>query len=146
MTKNTKKIILFNIALLFLAISIIVLYLFNKGPDDVSRRGGIEATPDELYTSYIKDSVLAHKKYDGKVLRITGEVSEVTQNAQKQQIVLLKTSNSGGNINCTMEVAIPNIKAGDMVTIKGICSGMGQGDVDLGILGDVYLTRSIISN
>ena len=27
------------------------------------------------------------------------------------------------------------------VTLKGICTGMGMGDADLGIMGDVYLVR-----
>jgi hypothetical protein len=26
-------------------------------------------------------------------------------------------------------------------TLKGICTGMGMGDADLGIMGDVYLLR-----
>lgn len=145
MAKNTKKIILFNIGILLIAVAVIGYYMYNKGPVDVKSSRGIEATSNELYTSYTTDSVSAHKKYDDKVLKVTGEVSEVSQNTQKQQVILLKTSTSGGYINCTMEEAGPNVKAGDMVTVKGICSGIGQGDVDLGILGDVYLTRSFIS-
>lgn len=145
MTRNTKKIVLFNIALLLIVGAVIGYYMYNKGPVDVKSSKGIEATPNELYTSYTKDSIAAHKKYDDKVLKVTGEVTEISQNTQKQQIILIKTSSEGGYINCTMEESVPNVKAGDTITIKGICNGIGQGDPDLGILGDVYLTRSFIS-
>jgi len=145
MTKNTKKEILLNVAVLIVVAMIIGYYFFNKGPLDVRSQDGIVATPTELYTYYITDSMKAHKKFDDKVIRIKGEVSEVTENTQKKQVVIFKTASSGGNINCTMEEAIPGIKKGDVVEIKGICNGLGQGDPDLGIMGDVYLTRSFIS-
>ena len=144
MTRNTKKIVLFNIAVLLIVGAAIGYYMYNKGPVDVKSSKGIEATPNELYTSYTKDSVSAHKKYDDKVLKVTGEVSEI-KNIQKQQVILIKTSTEGGYINCTMEESVSNVKAGDTITIKGICNGIGQGEPDLGILGDVYLTRSFIT-
>ena len=131
--------------MILVACGIFGYYMYNKGPIDVKSSTGVKATPDELYTSYTTDSISAHKKYDDKVLSVKGEVKEITQNSQKQQVILLKTSSSGGYINCTMEESISNVKPGDSVTVKGLCNGIGQGDADLGIPGDVYLTRSFIS-
>ncbi|MEJ7626459.1 MAG: hypothetical protein WKF35_06330 [Ferruginibacter sp.] len=143
---STKKIILLSAAILFVAVFIIGYYLYNKGPVDVKNQEGIEATPNELYTFYVKDSVAAHQKYDDKVLRITGEITEITQNALNQPVILLKTSSTGGNINCTMDEPVKGLSKGNVVTIKGVCNGIGQGDDELGIPGDVYLTRSIIAD
>jgi len=145
MKASTKKIILFSAAILFITVSIIGYYLYNKGPVDIKNQAGIEATPNELYTFYVKDSVAAHQKYDDKVLKITGEIAEITKNALQQPIILIKTSISGGNINCTMDEPVTGLSKGNIITIKGVCNGIGQGDEELGIPGDVYLTRSIIA-
>jgi len=120
--------------------------MYNEGPVNIVDGKAIEVNPDALYTSYTTDSVAAHKNYDGKIVTLTGEVSAVTENTQKQQVILIKTSAAGGHINCTMEQPALEISAGSIISVKGICSGMGQGDADLGIAGDVYLIRSIIAN
>lgn len=145
MTKNTIIILLTTI-LLLVAAAVIGYYFFNKGPVNIEKSKGIEATSNELYTSYTKDPEGARKKYDGKVIKVTGLISDILENTQKQQVILLKTSNPGGNINCTMEVFDANFKQGNIAIIKGVCHGLGQGDPDVGILGDVYVTRSVISN
>jgi hypothetical protein len=145
MTGKTKKIILITIAILVIAAVSIGYYMYNRGPVNVNNSSGLPINAGALYTAYTADSVAARKKYDEKILEVTGQISEIKQNTQDQQVILLKTSSEGGYINCTMEVPASNLKVSDHVIIKGICSGIGQGDPDLGILGDVYLTRSIIS-
>lgn len=146
MKKNTRNIVLFAAGLVFLTGALIAVNMYNEGPVNVAASKAIEANPVTLYTSYLTDSVSAHKSYDGKIVKLTGEVSGVSENTQNQQVILIKTSAAGGNINCTMEKGSAGITAGTMITVKGICSGMGQGDADLGIAGDVYLTRTIIVN
>ncbi len=146
MKTNTRNIILFSAVLVFLIGALVAFNMYNEGPVNVAKGNAIQANPVSLYTSYTTDSVTAHKTYDGKIVELTGEVSGITENTQKQQVILLKTSAGGGNINCTMEQAAPDIKVGSMIKVKGICSGLGQGDADLGIAGDVYLTRTIMAN
>jgi len=58
--------------------------------------------------------------------------------------ILLKTGTEDASVNCTMEEDAKNITANSQVSIKGICSGIGQGDEELGIRADVYLTRCIL--
>jgi hypothetical protein len=43
-----------------------------------------------------------------------------------------------------MDIPVPHVKPGDAIVIKGLCSGLGGGDPDLGILGDVYITRATL--
>jgi hypothetical protein len=146
MKKNTRHFNLWAGCIVFLAGALIAFNMYNKGPVDVAQSKAIEVDPVQLYNAYITDSVAAHKNYDGKIVILTGEVSGISENTQKQQVILIKTSATGGNINCTMDKAVPNVVAGRKLTVKGMCSGIGQGDADLGISGDVYLTRTIVIN
>ena len=146
MRKSIRNIILFFTGLVFLIGALIAFNMYNEGPVNVADGKAIQVNPISLYSFYTTDSVTAHKTYDGKIIQLTGEVSGITENTQKQQVILIKTSAAGGNINCTMEQLAAGIKEGSMISVKGICGGLGQGDADLGIAGDVYLTRTIMVN
>ena len=145
MNRNLKKAIIIGILATGLAAAGIGYYLYNKGPVNVASSSGIPVTSDALYSAYLADTTTAQKNYSGKILEVTGEIKEISLNQQNEQVILVKTGTEGGHINCTMENNHANLTIGQKVTVKGICSGMGAGDPDLGIMGDVYLTRSVLS-
>jgi len=144
MAGKTKKLILISIAILALTGGAVGYYMYNKGPRDVRSASGIKINADALYTIFATDSTEAKKKYTDKIVQVTGEITEVSTNLQQQKVVLLKTAVEGAHINSTLEIADENLHAGQTITLKGIASGMGQGDADLGIPGDVYLIRCYI--
>ena len=74
-------------------------------------------------------------------MEVSGEITQASMNQQHQQIILLKTNVSGGSVNCTMEEKANNIKAGDSIVLKGICSSYMGGNMDMGLPGDVFLSR-----
>lgn len=119
-------------------------YAYNKGPRDIRNAKGIEATATELYSLYDADTSAAQKKYSGQVIIVSGQVAEVMLNQKGEKVVLLKSSSEGAYINCTLEENNGELKPGGSVKLKGLCSGIGQGDADLGIKGDVYLNRCVI--
>ena len=127
-----------------LAIATVGYYLYNKGPVDVKNSNAIKVSAADLYKEFISDSTIALKKYAGKVLLAKGQVSSVSSNQQKEKVILLKTTADGAFINCTMDEDPGNININDEVNIKGICSGIGQGDEELGIKADVYLTTCLL--
>ena len=137
-----------NILILLLLAALLAVvfgyYLFNKGPLDVRNSDAIKANAIELYEQFNTDSTAALNKYSGKILQVTGKVTAVSFNQEKQKVILLKTNISGASVNCTLEEDPGEINPGETVNIKGICSGIGQGDEDLGIKGDVYLTRCFL--
>ena len=139
-----KKSILVTLLLVVCLAAAIGYYLFNKGPVDVKNSASIKTTATELYKLFDTDSSEALKKYSGKILQVTGTVAAVSFNQKKEKIILLKTDTGGASINCTLEEDPGEMKLDDKVDIKGICSGIGQGDEDLGIKGDVYLTRCFL--
>ena len=141
MKKSAKKSIILFILLLALTGAGICYYLYNKGPVDVQESSSVKTNAATLYDLYIKDTATAQTKYSGKILEVSGEIHDISVNQQQKKILLLKTNADGAYVNCTMEENARNIHAGDKVNVKGICSGIGEGDADLGIKGDVYLTR-----
>ena len=141
MTPTVKKTILYAVLGLVAVGAGVGYYFYNKGPRDVKNANGKKVMATALYETFSKDSVAAQKNYTDKILETSGIVTKVSQNQQNQAIVMLKTNEDGASINCTMEGPANTIKEKDTVILKGICSGIGQGDADLGIKADVYLTR-----
>lgn len=140
MKRKAKNILISLLFFVIIAVAI-AFYFFNKGPLNVQDSSAVQVSAIELYKQLSNDSSLALKTYAGKILEVTGKVNSVSQNQRKQQVIILDAMAETGYINCTMEKNASAIKISDQVTLKGICSGIGQGDADLGIKGDVYLTR-----
>ena len=133
-----------NIIIIFLAVIIIAgaigFYFYNKGPVNVKNAAAIKTEAAALYQSFLKDSTVAKKTYLNNVLEVSGLVMKVSKNQENQVIVMLQTNESGAYVNCTM-AEVAGLAENKQVTLKGICTGMGMGDADLGIMGDVYLVR-----
>jgi len=144
MNRKAKKSILISLLLVAVLAAAFGYYLFSKGPVDVKNSSAIKINAANLYDKFDVDSATAFKNYSGKILEVSGEVTAISVNQKKEMIILLKTNTGGASVNCTMEEDPGGIKINDPVNIKGICSGMGQGDEDLGIKGDVYLTRCFL--
>jgi tRNA_anti-like len=140
MTGKSKKILLLLLVMVVIGAAA-GYFMWNKPHQDVHSAESIKVGAVDLYQSFVTDSILANKKYIDKVVEVTGTVQGVAVNQQNQEVVSLKTASDGAYVNCTMEQADAIVKEGTVATLKGICSGLGQGDADLGILGDVYLIR-----
>lgn len=115
--------------------------MWNKPHKNVIDADAVKITAAELYNSFISDSLKARTLYVDKVVQVAGEVAKISLNLQAQQVIFITTPVSGAFINCTMEEKINNIKEGDNIVIKGICSGYISGDADMGLPGDVFIIR-----
>lgn len=146
MTKKTKKAILIAIVAAAVIAAITGYMLWNKPHKDVESADAVKITALDLYNIFITDSSKAKSSYTDKVLLVSGEVNKISINQQDQQVILIKTSVSGAFVNCTMEGKSEGVKAGDNITIKGICSGYISGDADMGLPGDVFLIRGYLFN
>ena len=140
MTASKKSLIIFFLAAIGIAVAV-GFYFFNKGPKEVKHADGIKVEAAIVYQAFLKDSTTAKEQYLNKILEVSGMVKKVSKNQQNEMIVMLQTSESGAFVNCTLEDGVAAILENKQATIKGICTGMGMGDADLGILGDVYLIR-----
>lgn len=145
MTKFKKYTLLGIIAVVLIAGST-GYYFYNKGPVNVKNASAKSISASELYAAFLSDSVRSREIYCNKIWKVSGTVIQVSKNVQNQVIVMLETSETGAFVNCTMEEETPGLQENSQVVIKGICTGMGMGDPDLGILGDVYITRCYLNS
>jgi hypothetical protein len=80
---------------------------------------------DSLYHQYQSDEKAADQKYMGKVLSITGRLTDI-QHSGKAEIWILSAQADGGGVNCQLFAgtkADPEPRPGDAVTVKGRCTG-----------------------
>lgn len=140
MTGTVKNIIITCCLLILVGIAA-AFYLWNKPHQDVANAAALKTDAVSLYKIFSTDSIAANKKFTQQVIKVSGTINRILKNQQNQTVVLIKTNTDGAYINCTIEQDSNNLQAGQNVNIKGICNGIGQGDADLGIKGDVYLTR-----
>lgn len=141
MKRKTKK----NILLIFIAMiviaAIIGFMIWNEPHKDIKNATGLKINAVLLYSNLTKDSTMMKSKFVNQIVIVSGEVKKVLKNQKGDQIILLKTNVPDGSVNCTMEEKINNVKQGDTISIKGICSGYIGGDPDIDLPGDVFLIR-----
>lgn len=140
-----KKYIITGCCIILLLISGFVWFVYNKAPQNIQEAIAIKVNANDLYKTFINDSAMARSQYTGKVLQVEGIITDISKNQQAQTIILLSAGQEGAGINCTLEQEPSDaLKTGQVLTIKGYCSGIGTGDIDLGIPGDIYMGRCFV--
>lgn len=107
-----------------------------KGIENDKTEAIIEAK--KLLEEYTTDEASANKLYYDKIIEVKGTVSKI-ETTDTGSAVYLNADNDLSFIICEMERSTDasTIKEGDVVTIKGKCTGY---------LSDVILVQSIIKN
>lgn len=139
MSKTAKIIIAITIIGLIVA-AVILKWVYHPHPD-IKNADAIKVSAVMLYDSFLNDSSTAKKTYTNKIVEVTGEFIKESLDQQNHHVLFLKTNTPDAYINCTMEEYDAGGKPNAQVTVKGICNGINAGDADLGIPGDVILTR-----
>lgn len=114
--------ILVLLALLISSALILFYYKWNKPHQTIADVAGIKIDAADLFREFSETEKQATEKYNGKVLEINGVINAVSTNQEGKTIVQLQTDDLMFGINCTMEKDA-NLKEGETVTLKGICSG-----------------------
>jgi hypothetical protein len=144
-----RKKIIINISLLtmmsFLTVAFIGFIIWNKPHRNIKGANSIETNAVALYRALSNDTTKMKPLFLNKVVVVSGRVKQVQKNLDGAQVILLETNVSGASVNCTMEENSLNIKSGDTTAIKGMCIGYINGDPQIGLPGDVFLTRCYTS-
>jgi len=141
-TKKSR--ILFLLAVIICIAAVAGYLLWNKPHKNVKEAAAVEVAAPALYKLFVTDSLKAKNLYTDKILLVSGRVEKISVNQQSQNIILLNTGVEAGYINCTMEGKAEGIQEHDSISIKGICSGYISGDADMGLPGDVFVTRGYL--
>jgi len=126
------------VLVLALAGAAIAYYLYNKPVASLEhKKADVTATSAEIYSAYEQDEAAANTVYLGKIVEVTGPVSLVTDEGGKIK-VHLDTGSPMAAVICELESGpMPALKTGQVVTIKGSCSGY---------LSDVVIVQSVLVN
>lgn len=130
------KKILISVLVLALASSLVFVLVYNKPHRNPEKEEAVQVNALDLFNAFESNEAEANTKYLDKVLEITGVVSEITANQEKQPIVVLESGNMIFGVRCTMQHDQANTHIGDTVSIRGICTGY---------LSDVIITNGTIS-
>jgi len=90
---------------------------------NIEKAKAITIEASALFDEYSANEKAANAKYIDKVLEVSGEVTNVSKNAEGLTVIMLKTNDLMFGVNCTMEEKEVKCKAGDKLTLKGICTG-----------------------
>ena len=138
-----KKNVRYLLAVVLVIIAVLCIYAykeFMRKPADLTKSDAVEklAASDlsALYSTY-EDS--ANKKYLGKIIQVTGVITEIENQQDTMLTILLGDTLQLSRVNCLIDknhiAAAKNNVKGDVVKIKGICTGY---------LMDVELNRCVI--
>lgn len=126
-----KKIII-GIGVLSLLGGLFVYMQFNKSHRDIGAEEiHLSINALDLFDSFVNDEGKANGLYLDQVIEVSGEISEMTNDASNTMVVL-KTNDDFFGVNVYFEESssMTGLKIGDRVHIKGQCTG---GD-DMGVV------------
>ena len=131
-----RKVILFILVLGVIGAGI-GYYMYNKPVASLEhKKADVEISALQLMHHYEADEKLSNDNYLGKLLQVNGKVADITLEEGKAKIQL-ETESPISFVICELEEGTETgaLKAGDEVTIKGLCTGY---------LSDVILTQATI--
>lgn len=128
------------------------LYMFNKPHRNVlSAQADYVLTSTQIVMEYLTDGEAANQKYlsadgDSKILEITGEISNISENFNGQKVVLIKSGQDKAGVSATFTSETNNKLSGktpgQSITVKGVIRSGASYDEDLGLYENVILEKS----
>lgn len=122
MHPTKKRILVILVVVIVIAIGYAISVWF-KPQRDVSTETGLEISASAIFDSFATNEKNAYALYLNKAIQVTGEVSEIKMNQEKETVIYLKTSDPIFGVNCTFKQNPTEIKKGDIITFKGVCTG-----------------------
>ena len=130
-------------ALAFISVVIIIGYLIvmNLPKANIKSKAALETiTADQLYNSFESDEQAAEKKYIGQVINVSGKVADRYEDESGAMVLLFENESGTSTAMVTLEEsqtkAAENVKLGDLVEVKALCTGK---------LMEVVLAKGIIN-
>ncbi len=115
------------------------VYLWNKPFENMDNaKTDVQISADELFTAFAENEAQANETYLDKVIAITGNVREVSNNPEGITKVTLDSGDEMFGVICQLDELSDHqrtdFQPGESVTFKGKCTGM---------LMDVVLVRCV---
>jgi hypothetical protein len=127
--KPYAKIALFIVAFIALSAILAALYLFNlKHTDMAKAKPDFKLTATNLQKEFEANESAASARYINKILEVSGTIVSLTAASTNNVNISLKTGSDISSVICTFQaIADPSqFKAGEEITLRGVCSGFTQ--------------------
>jgi hypothetical protein len=131
-----------------------VYYLFNMPHRDVQASStDYKLAASEVVREYLNNAQQANEKYlddegESKILEISGTVASITEDFNKQKVVLFKNAGDKAGVSCTFtaetNASLEEVEIGDTITVKGVIRSGASYDEDLGMYEHVILEKCAI--
>lgn len=118
-----RKTLLFSFLGAIVVLLAAVYFVWNKPHETVDDKKGIRITAEALAEKFEEDEQSANTTYLNQALEVSGIISEISQNQDGKDVILLESANPFSGVQCTLKEKISNHKEGDSITIKGFCHG-----------------------
>lgn len=111
-------------------------YQWNKPHRQISSELAVHTlSAVDFFKQYNADENKSNKIYLDKVVAIKGTIKEISQNQDKNSVLILETGDEMIGIHCTMDAQaneeIKKLKNEQEIVIKGMCTGMTLTDIVL---------------
>ena len=128
------------------------MYMFNMPHRDIqSAKIDYSLTSTQIVLEYLNDKAAANQKYlvadgDSKILKITGELSKISENFKGQKVVLIKSPPDKAGVSATFILETNNhlsdFQVGQSISVKGVIRSGAAYDEDLELYENVILEKS----
>jgi len=132
------KIILSLFIVGLIAVILVYFFVYDKShPDFEKMKPDYTLTASDLYNSFITNKTESEKKYNGKVLSVSGTLAKVESTDSMVIAVFVFNQGMFGDegIRCTMlpkfSEEAKKLLPDDVYNIKGYCTGFNDTDVIL---------------
>lgn len=152
--KKIIKILLITFVIGILATGSVVYYLFNQPHRNVQEsKTDFSFSSSQIVSEYLANPIAANEKYldeegNSKILEISGIVSEISEDFNKQKVVLLKSASDNAGVSCTFtpetNAFVNRIKIGETIVVKGVIRSGASFDEDLEMYENVILEKCSI--
>ncbi len=134
-----KKLLLIGLVLGLIGATTGTYLWFKPVAKISSMKTELSIPANELFTAFETDEAEANNQYLNKVIEVTGIIKEVKNNENGLPVVIFETDDLIFGVMCEFETqkGAANINAGELLTIKGVCTGK---------LLDVVLNRCELIN
>ena len=133
-----KKLLVAALTILITAVIGVWFFVFYKPTHfkrDVADEKGISISAPDLVKAFQENETAANTTYLDKSVEIKGESVEAKPDQSGLTMLTLKSNDAMAGVLCTLKSADTTLKAGQTITVKGICTGF---------LSDVVLKEAII--
>ena len=138
---KSRTVVLISVSAVVTAVGLYALSEFDREPLTAGQREEVATvSAEDLHAAFLADEAAANARYVGaieQVIRVNGVVRSVEDAVGGKVSVVLETADAMAGVVCEFEQgAVPATwKAGDRISLKGICTGVND------LIPDVILVR-----